>query len=268
MTYSDIPRIFSMAAVWLLMLAWQSNAYRSNGTTTLALLVVFTLLLFAAGSEVALFQRRVFLEECLEPRGALFEASKRRRFLLGVELFKGALLALLLMVGALRFNAGHWSLLFADVLLLGLLLPRFYGTLKGQMRDEYRFTTARRWAMWVSTLLLGLQSIMILVFQAGQDVGGLRWQEAITYGAVTPDIRFAPVAAVAALVGAIDVLGEWSAQNLARSLNDMPQALMASISLVASISLSFTFAYAYSLALIGAVSRPWTMWPLNPRVSD
>jgi hypothetical protein len=66
----------------------------------------------------------------------------------------------------------------------------------------------------------------------------------------------------------VDALGQWSVQNLARSLADLPQALMASISLLVCIALSFLLAYAYSRALIGAVGRPWTMWRIAPRPPD
>lgn len=268
MTYSDIPRLLTMTVVWLLMLTWQLNAYRSNCTATLALFVLFTVLLFVSGAEIALCRRRTFLHECIEPKSLLFRWLRRRQLLLAFELLKSAGLALLLLVSVLGFNARHWSLLFADVLLVGLLLPRFYLALNDQLRDQYRFTTARRWAMWVSTLLLWLESMMVLVFTVSQDYDGLRWQEVITYGATDPDVLCSTVASFAGLAAAVEALGQWSVQNLMRSLQDLPQALMAAISFMVSASLQLVLAYAYSRALIGAVARPWTMWQLNPRTDD
>ncbi|WP_295427738.1 hypothetical protein [uncultured Thiodictyon sp.] len=268
MTYADLPRLLTMTIVWLLLLTWQLNAYRSNCVATLALVVLVTLLLFVSGAELALYRRRVFLNECMEPGGLLFRWLRRRYVLLGLELLKSAGLAVFLLVSVISFSPRHWSLLFADVLLVGLLLPRFYGALSGQLREEYRFTTARRWALWVSTLLLWLESMLVLVFTVTQDYDGLRWQEVITYGATDPDVLCRPLASLAALAAAVDALGQWSIQNLARSLQDLPQALMASISLLVCAGLSLLLSYAYSRALIGAVARPWTMWRLNPRSDD
>ncbi|AUB83366.1 hypothetical protein [Candidatus Thiodictyon syntrophicum] len=268
MTYADLPRLLTMTLVWLLLLTWQLNAYRSNCVATLALVILVTLLLFVSGAELALYRRRVFLNECMEHKSSLFRWLRRRYVLLGLELLKSAGLAVLLLVSVLSFSPRHWSLLFADVLLVGLLLPRFYGALKGQLREEYRFTTARRSAMWVSTLFLWLESMLVLVFTVAQDYDGLRWQEVITYGATDPDVLCRPLASLAALAAAVDALGQWSIQNLARSLTDLPQALMASISLLVGVGLSLLLSYAYSRALIGAVARPWTMWRLNSRTDD
>lgn len=265
MTYNDIPRLFTMAIVWLMLLVWHLNAYRSNCAATLGLLVLFTLILFVSGAEMKLTTRRVFLIECLEPHSVLFRFLRRRYLLLAYELLKSAVLALFLLVSALGFAPRHWSLMFADVLLLSLLLPRLYAAFAGQLRDDYRYVTARRWAMWVSVLFLWLESLIVLLFSDGQDYVGLRWQEVISYAATAPDVHCAPVASAAALLSAVTSLGQWASQNLARSLNDLPQALMASISLLVSIGLSLLLAYAYSRALIGVVGRPWTMWRITAR---
>ena len=268
MTYSDIPRLLTMTIVWLLLLVWYLNAYRSSCLVTLGLLAVLTLILFVSGAEIALRKRRVLLKECLEPRSFLFRLFERRYLLVTFEILKSTMLALLLVVGVLDFAPRHWSLLFADVLLLGLLVPRFYGLLIGQLREEYRFATARYWAMWVSTVLLWLESLIVLGFADGHNYIGLRWQEVITYGADDTDVRCAPLAALTSLLSAVNAMGQWSVQNLTRSLADLPQALVASISLLVVIVLSFLLAYAYSRALIGAVGRPWTMWRIEPRPRD
>ena len=214
MTYADLPRLLTMAIVWLLLLTWQFNAYRSNCVATLALVVLFTLLLFVSGAELALYRRRVFLNECMTHKGLLFRWLRRRYVLLGIELLKSAALAVFLLVSVLSFSPRHWSLLFADVLLVGLLLPRFYGALKGQLREEYRFTTARRWALWVSTLLLWLESILVLVFTVAQDYDGMRWQEVITFGATDPDVLCRPLASLAALA---DLITEAPTSEYARA---------------------------------------------------
>jgi hypothetical protein len=268
LTYNDIPRLLTMTIVWLLLLVWYLKAYCTNCIWTLAIVLAIAALVFVSGTELRLAKRRVFLVECLEARSVVFRWLQRRYVLLAVELVKSALLALLLMVSTLDFAPRHWSLLFADVLLLGLLVPRFYGLLAGQVRDEYRFVAARRGAIWVSTLLLWLESTLVLIFANGQTFVGLRWQEVVTYGAADIDVRCAPIAAVAAILSAVDALGLWSVQNLARNLQDLPQTLMASLGLAVSVGLSFVLAYAYSRALIGAIGRPWTMWRIAPRPSE
>jgi hypothetical protein len=267
-TYIDLPRVLTMSAAWLLMLIWQLNAYRTGCATAIALLGVFTLLILLSGAEIALARRRTLLQECLDTPGFLYRLLSRRILLLALELLKSSALALLLFASVLGFTARQWSILFADVLVLGLLLPRFYMILKGAVREDYRFGMARRWALWVSTLLLWFESMLVLLFSAAQDYGGLRWQEVITYAASAPNAQCGWFRELGALVSAVEALGHWSVQNLARSLQDLPQALMASISLLATAGLSLVVAYAYSRALVGSVARPWTMWRLTPHAPD
>lgn len=268
MTYSDIPRLLTMTIIWLLLLVWYLTAYRVDCFVALGLLALLTLILFVSGTEIALKRRRVFLTECMEPQSFLFRLFRRRYLLFAFQLLTSAALALLLMVSTLDFAPRHWSLIFANVLLLGLLLPRFNAILTGQVREEYRFVTSRRWALWVSTTLLSIEALIVFLFADGRNFMGLRWQEVITYGASDCDVLCAPVASIAAILSALDALGQWSVQNLARSLHDLPQALIASMSIAASIGLLFLLAYAYSRALIGMVGRPWTMWRIEPRSRD
>jgi hypothetical protein len=254
-----------MTIVWLLLFAWHLNAHRLDCNLALALIGLFTLVLLLSGTETAYARRRAFLSEHLEPKGFLFRALRRNIALTGAEALKSAALALILVVGALTLAPRQWSLMFAAVLLLGLLLPRLHGVLAGQVREEYLYATARRWAMWVSTTLLLLESVFVLFFSATENFVGLRWQEVITMGAAQPDALCDGIASLARVTSAIGALGIWSVQNLGRSMNDLPQALMAAMGMVASITLSFLIAYAYSRALVGVVSRPWTMWRSVPR---
>ncbi len=69
--------------------------------------------------------------------------------------------------------------------------PRLYAGLEGQVVERYRFATARRWTMWASVVLLWLESLVVLVFSAGDSFMGLRWQEVIAYAAVPPEVAFA-----------------------------------------------------------------------------
>lgn len=260
MRYTDIPRLLTMSIAWLLLLVWYLNAYRMPCGAAFALALTFAAIVAMSGLEIAFERRRRFLRECLEPDGQLFRLLHRRYLMIALEAVKSAVLAALLLVCTLGFAPRQWSLMFADVLLLGLLLPRFYGLLEGQVRAEYRYAVARRWAMSVSVALLWVESLTGILFAASENYTGLRWQEVIGYGASGPDVLCRPVAELASIAAAIGALGQWSAQNLARSLNDLPQALMASLGLLAYAGLSLLLAYAYSRALIGTVARPWALW--------
>ncbi len=265
MRYADIPRILTMSVVWLLMLFWSLNAHRFGCASAVGLIVALALILGISGGEMSLIRRRVFIREYLEPGGQLFGLFRRRYLLIASEAFKSLVFSVFLMISTVGFTASQWSLMFADVLLLGLLLPRFYGALRGQIREEYRYAAARRLAMWVSVLLIWVQSVIAMLFSASENYTGLRWQEVIGYGASTPDVLCPPLADLVSIEAAVRTLGLWSTQNLARSMNDLPQSLMASLGLLASVALAFLFAYAYSRALIGAVGRPWTAWRASLR---
>ena len=260
MRYADIPRILTMSVVWLLLLVWSLNAQRFGCFVVIGLVLALASILSISGGEMSLIRRRIFIREYLEPGGRLFRVFSRRYLLIASEAFKSLIFAIFLMVSTVGVAISQWSLMFADVLLLGLLLPRFYGAFSGQVREEYRYAAARRLAMWVSVLLLWVESVTSMFFSASENYTGLRWQEVIGYGASAPNVLCPPLADLVSIESSIRALGLWSVQNLARSLNDLPQSLMASLGMLASVALAFLFAYAFSRALIGAVGRPWTAW--------
>lgn len=265
MTYSDIPRLLTMVLVWLVLLAWHFLAGRSGCLTVIGLVALFTLVLTQSATEIALTKRQAFIDACLDPGGSLARLLGRRYLLVAQEAAKSLGLAVFLVVSALTLAPRQWSLMFAVVLLLGLLLPRFYGAFAGQVRERYRYATARRWTLWCSVALLWLEALIVLFFSSGENFMGLRWQEAIVHGARGPDIQCALVAQVAALLSALDALGFWSVQNLQRNLADLPQSLVAGLGLLAAMGLAFLRAYVFSLALIGVVARPWALWRLEGR---
>lgn len=260
MTYSDIPRLLSMALVWLILLAWHLLAGRSGCLPVIGLVALFTLVLTLSTTEIALAKRQAFIDASLESGGFLYRLFRRRYLLFALAAIKSLVLAVFLVVSALAFAPRQWSLMFAVVLLLGLLLPRFYGVFAGQVRERYRYVTARRWTLWCSVVLLWLEALIVLFLSSGENVMGLRWQEVIVHGAREPDIQCAIVAQWSAVLSAVESLGFWSVQNFQRNLADLPQALVAGFGLLASIGLAFLRAYVFSLALIGVVARPWALW--------
>ncbi|MGE5154393.1 MAG: hypothetical protein ACM3ST_10280 [Bdellovibrio bacteriovorus] len=268
MTYSDLPRLLTMVLVWAALLAWHSLADRSGCLVAAGLVTLFTLILTLSSSELALARRQAFIDACLEPGGSLRRLLGRRYLLIGVEAAKSLVLAAFLVVSALTLVPRQWSLMFAVVLLMGLLLPRFYAAFAGQLRDRYRYATARRWTLWCGALLLWLEALISLFYSSGEGYMGLRWQEAIVHGARQPEVGCAAVAQLGAVLSAVESLGLWSVQNLQRNLADLPQSMAAGFGLLASMALAFLQAYVFSLALIGVVARPWSLWRPEVEASD
>jgi hypothetical protein len=259
-TYSDIPRLLSMVLVWLVLLAWHFLAGHSGCLAVIALVALLTSLLTLSNAEIALAKRQAFIDACIEPRGSLGRLLRRRYLLVAAQAAKSLGLALFLLASAPTYVSRQWSLMFAMVLLAGLLLPRFYGAFAGQVRERYRYVTARRWTLWSTVLLLWIESLVVLGFSGGENFMGLRWQEVIGYAAREPGIRCTLLAQASSVLSAMDSLGLWSVQNLHRSLADLPQALAAGLGLLAAVALDFLRAYVFGLALIAAVARPWALW--------
>ena len=260
MTYSDIPRLLSMALVWLFLLSWYFLAGHAGCLAVIALVALVTSLLTLSTTEIALSRRQTFIDACIEPRGSLGRLLRRRHLIVAAQAAKSLVLALFLVASTPTYVPRQWSLMFATVLLAGLLLPRFYGAFAGQVRERYRYVTARRWTLWSTVLLLWIESLIVLGFSGSENFMGLRWQEVIGYAAREPDIRCALLAQASSVLSAIDSLGFWSVQNLHRSLADLPQALAAGLGLLAAVALDFLRAYVFGLALIAAVARPWELW--------
>lgn len=260
MTYSDIPRLVTMALVWLVLLTWHLLASSSGYLTFIGVVGLFTLVLMLSATENALSRRQAFIDARLEPGGRLDRLTGLRYPLIAIEAGRSLVLAVFLVVSALTYVPRQWSLMFAAVLLAGLLLPRFYGAFAGHVRERYRYAGARRWTLWSCVLLLWLEALVVLSFSDGQNLMGLRWQEVIVHGGRGPNLQCTLVAQMAAVLSAVDSLGLWSVQNLERSLADRPQALVAGFGLLAAVGLEFLRAYAFGLALIGVVARPWTFW--------
>lgn len=268
MTYSDIPRLLSMMLVWLLLLGWHSVAGRASCLAIAGLVILFTLVLALSTTEIAFARRQAFIAASLEEDGSLQRWFRRPYLPLVRSSICSLLLALFLLVSVLNYAPRQWSLSFAVVLLLGLLLPRFYGALDGQVRERFRYTTARRWTLWCGVLLLWIEALVVLLFSSGEDFIGLRWQEVMAHAARASDGACAPAARAAALVSVADALGFWSIQNLHRSLSDPPQALVAGIGLIIAVVLAFLRAYVFGLALIGVVARPWVFWKNQPEMGS
>ena len=264
MTYAVLIRLLTMSTIWLTMLVWFLNAYRASCATGLALFTVLVLILLVAGTERSYFYRRALFNECQHRGGRLFHVFHNRILLTVREALYASVLALFLLVSTLLFEPRQWSLLFADLLLLTLLIPRLATAMGSEIRDEYRYALSRQWGMWISVAVLWSEAVLVLIFSPPENYFGMRWQEVVTYGVAEPDV-YCPLLKSATSIYAVgQALAIWAVQNAARVINDPTQAVMVWVGLTTLFGFTFMVALAYSRALVGVMGRPWEMWRARP----
>ncbi len=268
MSYAVIVRLLTMSIIWLLLLVWQLNAYRLNCALSIAMVAMLMLPLIIAGTEMSYFHRRALFNECLHKDSLLFGYLHNRVLMTLRELLFSLTLAVLLLTASLLFEPRQWSILFADILLIGLLIPRLANGMGNEVREEYRYAMARQWAMWISTLLLWGESLLVIAFASQQDYFGMRWQEVITYAINDPDLLCPVVAEVTHVYMTLLALAQWAIQNASRLGNDPTQAVIIWTGLISVLAFSFLTALAYSRALVGVMGRPWEMWRSFSRPDD
>jgi hypothetical protein len=259
-SYALIVRLLTMSIVWLLLLIWFLNAYRANCGVSLLVLAMFSGFMLLAGIERSFLHRRALFNECLHDDNRLFDMFYNHILMTLREIGYALVLGVLLMVGTLVFEPRQWSILFIDLLLLSLLIPRLVNAMSHQVRDEYRYAMARQWATWLSLLLLWGEAVTALLISPPEYYVGMRWQEVVTYGVTQPEVA-CPLVADAAQIYAVGLaLAMWSVQNASRVLNDPTQAVMAWIGFSTLFGLTFAMALAFSRALVGVMGRPWEQW--------
>ncbi|ESQ16790.1 MAG TPA: hypothetical protein DDY14_03525 [Chromatiaceae bacterium] len=258
--FAVIIRVLTMSIVWLVLLSWFLNAYRSGCGTALLVFAVISLFLLMAGFEAAFLRRRALYNEFVSDDDHVFDLF-HNLILTGLrELIFGLILAMFLLIGVLVFEPRQWSLLFADLLVMTLLIPRFALSMSNRVREPYRFAMARQSAMWLSILLLWSEALMVLTLSPREHYIGMRWQEVVTYGVAQPDLSCPIVAQLANIFVVGQALAMWAVQNATRVMNDPTQAIMVWVGFFILFSFTFMVARAFSQALIGVMGRPWELW--------
>lgn len=258
--YAVVIRLLTMTIVWMILLVWSLNAYRLNcWFAALIFLPLFGALLIA-GTERALFHRRAMFEECLTQEGRLFNLLYNRVVLTGNAAVAAAGLALVLMAGSLLFEPRQWSLLFADLLLLTLLIPRLVNAIGEEVRPKYRYAVARQGALVVSLALLWSEAALVLAVTPPHDFSGLRWQEVVSFEVAHPEVQCRLMRAFGEVYAVGQALAIWSVQNAARAINDPTQSVMLWVGFAVLVGFPYLLALAYSRALIGVLGRPWVFW--------
>lgn len=259
-SYAIVVRLLTMMIVWLFLLVWFLNAYRANCAASLAALGMLTAFLLVAGIERSFLLRRALFNECLSSEGRLFNLFYNRIFITIRETMYAFVLAAFLLASSLVFEPRQWSLLFIDLLLLALLIPRLTESMAKYVHQEYRYALARQWATWLSVLLLWGEAVMALTISPPEYYGGMRWQEVVTYGVSEPEVACPLVAELARIYMVGIALAIWSVQNVSRLINDPTQAIMIWVGFVTLFGFTFMMALAFSRALAGVMGRPWEMW--------
>ncbi|MGB5737272.1 MAG: hypothetical protein WBM40_22835 [Thiohalocapsa sp.] len=262
-SYAIVMRLLTMSIVWLSLLIWFLNAYRAGCVTALAVLALLGLVLLAAGMEKSLLRRRALFQECMAEQDRLFDLFHNRLVMTLYRATSALFLGLILLASALTFEPRQWSILFVDVLLMALLLPRLARSMGEQVHDEYRYALARQWGMWFSVALLWGEAIMVLTLSPPENYLGQRWQEVVTYGVSQSDVLCPQVADLTNVLAAAQALAMWAVQNASLVLNDPTQAVMVWVGFVSLFGLTFLVAWAFSQALIGVMARPWEVWSLS-----
>jgi hypothetical protein len=262
-TYAPIVRLLTMSIVWLVLLIWQFNAYRTGCGAAIGFLSVLGLFLLAAGVEHALLRRRALVLQCLNDEDRPFDLFSSPVLMAIREGVAALVLAAVLLVSALTFEARQWSVLFIDLMMLSILIPRVTAVMGDHVRRRYRYAIARRWAMMLSVLLLWGEAVLVLMFSPPEDYFGMRWQEVVTYGVAQPDVLCPLVQSASEVYTVGQALAIWAVQNAARVSNDPTQVIMVWVGYGVLFGFSLVVAVAYSRALVGVMARPWEMRVLD-----
>jgi hypothetical protein len=267
MKYQFLPRLSSMFAVWLLLVSWNLSAPHIGDLGNLVFLVHISVPLSMSGAEAAFYRRHAFRNEYLIQPSWFHRLMGMEPLILGIEIAKALLLAVLLMVGTVALSVHEWALLLLDVLILALLMPRMPALLHSSVNRTYLYAMSRRWAIWFSTLLLWGESVLALLLANSDDYRGLSWEDAVAYS-TSPETA-ADATGVIAVMRRIDAgadgLASWSSYQLLHTANvDLAQMLVATMALVSVLLMWFLLAWAYSRALLGTLARVMEIWRARP----
>lgn len=182
--------------------------------------------------------------------------------ILGSEIVKALLLSLLLLIGTVVLTVREWAVLLLDVIVLALLMPRVPGLLHEAVNQTYLYAMSRRWAIWFSTGLLWLDSVLVLALRTKDDYRGLDWTDAVAYS--TSAARSSADGGVFALMSRIDAgvdgLAIWASYQLLHGAGELAEGVAAAMVLIGVLSIWFALAWAYSRAIVGATARPLAVW--------
>ena len=259
-TYAVLIRFLSMCTVWLLLFLWSLNASRMGFLGVFAVFVVVFTAVLMANAEDAFLHHRAMVSACMRREARVLRLIHGRGLLLIRQVLMSAALTLALLVAVLLLEPRQWSLIFVDLLLLTLLLPKLTEIAGRSVRGEYRFAMARHWATWLSIGLIWAESLLSLIYAPAANFTGMRWQVVVAYEIQPPDVALGMVRAVSDVAATTEGLALWATQNFGRAMHIPTESTIVWLGLIVVSVFPFIFAYALSRALVGTMARPWEMW--------
>jgi len=259
-TYAVLIRFLSMCTVWLTLFFWSLNASRMGCLGTLAVFVLVCAVVLMSNAEDAFLHHRAMVSACMRREARVLRMVHGRGLLLVRQIIISAALTLALLVAVLLMEPRQWSLIFVDLLLLTLLLPKLTEVAGRSVRGEYRFAVARHWAIWFSIVLLWTESMLSLIYAPVANFAGMRWQVVVAYEIHPPDVACGLVRAVSDVAATAQGLAFWATQNFGRAMHIPTESTIAWLGLLVVSVFPFIFAFALSRALVGTMARPWEMW--------
>lgn len=255
-----------MLMVWLLLIGWHITGPYIGLLGNALLVLVLTVPMTMSGAEIAFYRRYAFRREYLESEGWLHRLMGLEPVILVWEFLKSLALTLLLMVGTLTLDLLGWALLLAVVLILSLLMPRMPGLLHGVVQPTYLYAMARRWAIWLSTSLLWLESVLVLLARS-DDFRGLSWWQIIEYAIRPsgPECISDLTCTLLRVDQGVDAIAAWAVHVLHKPVIVVSDSVAAALALFAILVLWLLIALAYSRALMGMMARPLEIWRPRPR---
>ena len=270
MKYRIVPRLSSMLAVWVVLLAWHLSAGALGVAGNLLFLLLIAVPLTMSGAEAAFYKRHAFRNQYLTRGSWLDRLMGLETLILAGEIVKALVLACLLMAATMALPAREWALLMLDVFVLALLMPRLPGLLHDVVNRTYLFAMSRRVAIWVSTLLLWLESTLVLLLGNNDGYRSLSWADALSYS-TAPTAATDDGSLVSLLLRAdagVNGAGAWATYRLQYGEGDLSQTVVALLVLAAVVALWFLIAWSYSCALVGSLARPLAVWRPRPGRND
>lgn len=258
--YAVLIRFLSMCTVWLLLFVWFLNASRLGCLAILAVFLPLFATVLMSNAEGAFLHHRAMVSACMRREAKVLRLVHGRGLLLVRQVLLSAALTLALLVAVLLLEPHQWSLIFVDLLLLTLLLPRLTAVAGRSVRGQYRFAMARHWATWLSIGLIWAESLLWLIYAPSANFVGMRWQVVVAYEIQPPDVACGMVRAISDVAATAQGLALWATQNLGRAMHSPTESTIAWLGLLVVGIFPFIFAYALSRALVGTMARPWEMW--------
>ncbi len=253
LTTGALPALLGVLCAWGVLRLWQAAYAELHCLLLLPLIGVVALLIAASTLEGALLRRRAWLRSYLRGESWLFSLLRGGALLLTWHLLKGLLLALVLLLGVLRWPTHYWLLLLADALLLWLAVQGLSRWLPSHVRPGFAPILARQWLVLVNTLLCGGALLALAYYSPLPDLRGSGLLAGIEAEVATIQLACPELALLVRLDSALHHTGWWLVQS---GLSHPALLFIAPLAWLFFLALYLAFLWIYSRMLLGAMLSP------------